>query len=64
MSGKSDRMFLIRDAFHLRRLAGILGNSPAGDVLSVSGNSGNAGDSGFAEEMESALGYTPCEYLC
>ena len=47
----------IMGAFHLRRLAcnvaGKLGNaylpkSPAGDVLSINGNSGNASDTGFA----------------
>lgn len=42
-------------AFHLRSLAGKLGNaflryqnSPAGDALSVNANIGNAGDTSFA----------------
>ena len=35
----------------------MLPKSPAGDVLSIRGNSGNAGDTGFAGEMESALGH-------
>ena len=49
---------MYKGAFHLRRLAvniaGKLGNaftlpkSSAGDVLSINGNSGNAGDTGFA----------------
>ena len=34
-----------------------LPQSPAGNVLSINGNRGNAGDTGFVGEMESTLGY-------